>query len=112
LSITGELPGGTRVPPGIPESVSHPICMKKKLLLVFTLLATVCAPSATHAAADYPLKKCIVTGDAFGGDLGEPIKITYKGRQILLCCKSCVRKFNKEPEKYLAILDKEIAKRK
>ena len=30
---------------------------------------------------------------------------TYKGREVILCCNSCVKKFNRDPEKYVAILD-------
>ena len=45
--------------------------------------------------------KCIVTGDPLGGDNGPPVSVTYKGQVIKLCCKSCVKKFNANPEKYL-----------
>ena len=61
--------------------------------------------SAGVRADDYPTKKCIVTGDLLGGDTGTPIEIKYNGRLIRLCCKGCVKKFNKDPEKYVKILD-------
>lgn len=39
---------------------------------------------------------------------GEPIDpgitTTYQGQTIALCCKSCLRKFNRDPEAYLAEL--------
>lgn len=77
--------------------------------LLIAAIATLTALSSAHAGGSYPLKKCIVTGDAFGGDLGPPIDVTYQGRLVRLCCKSCVKKFNKDPKKYLAILDREMS---
>ena len=69
-----------------------------RTLIVATAFAI--AAGASTFAADS--KTCIVTGDTFGGDKGAPVSVTYKGRTIMLCCKSCVRKFNASPEKYLA----------
>jgi len=68
------------------------------ILIATSLLAT----SATLSFADdYPLKTCIVTGDVLGGDLGPAVEIHHNGQLIKLCCKSCVAKFNRDPEKYL-----------
>lgn len=52
----------------------------------------------------YPLDWCLVSGDALGGD-GSTIDHVYKGRLVQLCCKGCIRAFDQDPEKYLAILD-------
>ena len=41
------------------------------------------------------------TAQAFGGDMGEPYVFTYKDREVKLCCKGCLKDFNKEPEKYV-----------
>lgn len=30
--------------------------------------------------------------------------VNYRGETIYLCCKSCIRKFNKNPERYWAVL--------
>ena len=68
-----------------------------------------CATSAPLHAAAYPLKMCVVTGDEIGD---TPVDVNYQGRTIRLCCKSCVRKFNANPAKYVAIYDREVAKRK
>lgn len=84
----------------------------KKILSICFLLGTLTAISIPAHADDYPIKTCVVTGDAFGGDLGPPIDVTYKGRKVRLCCKSCVKKFNANPEKYVAILDAQAAKQK
>jgi len=80
--------------------------MKTPVLTILAALAMSVASVATSFAADaYPLKTCVVSGDVYGGDLGPPVKVTYKGREVLLCCSSCVKKFNRDPEKYMAILD-------
>jgi len=66
----------------------------------FSLLAasTLILTSGSFAA---DATKCIITGDSLGGDNGPPVSVTYKGQVIKLCCKSCVKKFNANPEKYL-----------
>lgn len=65
------------------------------------------APEAPAAAAasdptakPYPLKVCIVSGEALGS-MGEPMKFTYKGQEIKLCCKGCDKKFQAEPDKFI-----------
>ena len=63
------------------------------------------------ARADYPLKTCVVSGDEFdGGKMGRPRDYVYQApgqpdRLVRLCCKDCVRDFNKAPEKYLQKID-------
>jgi YHS domain-containing protein len=47
---------------------------------------------------------CPVSGEEFGGDMGEPVPVAYKGRTVKLCCKMCKAKFDKDPAKYLARL--------
>ena len=84
--------------------------MKKTIVVLTIAIATLTLHPAAYAGPSaYPLKTCIVTDD----DLGDtPIDITYKGRLVRLCCKSCVRKFNANPDKYMAVLDKALAKKK
>jgi YHS domain-containing protein len=60
----------------------------------------------------YPLKTCIVSGEEFGGDMGDPVVIEYQGREIKFCCSSCVKKFNKDPEKYIKSLDEKAKQQK
>ena len=43
---------------------------------------------------------CPVTGDQLG-DMGVPIKVRVQDRDVFVCCKGCVAKVQKEPEKYL-----------
>lgn len=48
---------------------------------------------------------CPVSGEAIeGGEMGESVSLSYKGRTIKFCCNMCPPKFAKEPAKYLAKL--------
>jgi YHS domain-containing protein len=46
-------------------------------------------------------KYCTVTGELLDGAEGEPIKLTYLGKQYLFCCNGCVKKFKSEPMIYI-----------
>lgn len=48
----------------------------------------------------YPLETCVVSGEKLG-EMGKPYVFTHEGREIKLCCKSCLKDFNKEPAKYV-----------
>lgn len=67
------------------------------------------------AVAAYPLTNCVVSGDKLeDGDMGPPISYVYKqdgkpDRLVRLCCKGCVKDFNKSPEKYLKMIDEAAA---
>jgi YHS domain-containing protein len=45
-------------------------------------------------------KTCPVTGEALES-MGTPIPVTVKGQTIYVCCKSCVAKVQRDPDKYL-----------
>lgn len=58
------------------------------------------------SAADvkpYPLTTCIVSGDKI--DPSVPA-VVHNGQQVKFCCKSCVKKFQAAPDKYLIKLPK------
>jgi hypothetical protein len=38
--------------------------------------------------------------------MGAPYRFVHEEQEIKLCCKPCIRKFNKNPEKYLVNLPK------
>lgn len=61
--------------------------------------------------ATYPLKTCAVSGEAFGGEMGKPVKITHEGTDVYLCCKSCLKDFNAEPAKYVKMVKDAAAKK-
>ncbi len=49
---------------------------------------------------------CPVT-DEMLGSMGAPIKVDVDGKTVWICCKGCKGKLLKNPEKYLAKLNKE-----
>ena len=53
----------------------------------------------------YPMTTCVVSGEAFGGEMGDPINVVYKNRLVRLCCKMCKGDFNENPQAYIAKLD-------
>ena len=53
----------------------------------------------------YTLATCIVSDEKLG-DMGDPHVIQYKGREIKFCCDHCEKDFSKEPQKFLAKLEK------
>ena len=67
-----------------------------------------------NTAADYPLTTCVVSGDKLDGDMGAPFDYTYKedgkpDRLVRFCCKNCLKDFQKDPAKYLKMIDEAAA---
>jgi YHS domain-containing protein len=58
---------------------------------------------------DYPLKKCVVSGDPLG-EHGKVVKVSYEGTDIYLCCKDCMKDFKKDPAKYARMVKDARAK--
>lgn len=64
-------------------------------------------------AKAYPLKTCIVTGEKLDADPSmTPYAFVHEGQEIKLCCKSCKKKFDKEPATYLKKMNDAVAKEK
>jgi YHS domain-containing protein len=59
----------------------------------------------------YPLETCVVSGEKLG-EMGKPHTFDYKGQEIKLCCKNCLKDFNKEPAKYIKKMDEVEARKK
>ena len=96
-----------------------------KTLALATLFLGALTPAFAGKAVDgikshdsYPLKTCVVTGDELGREMGDPYVFIYKdpknpndpGREVRLCCKSCLKDFNEDPAKYLKKLDEAAAR--
>jgi transposase-like protein len=67
---------------------------------------------------DYPLPTCLISGEKLGGDMGAPIDYLEKGkdgkaspRLVRFCCKSCIKTFQKDSEKYLKMIDEAKSKK-
>jgi len=54
--------------------------------------------------ASYPLKTCVVSGEALGS-AGEPFEQVQGTRLVRLCCKDCVASLKKDPAKFMAQID-------
>jgi hypothetical protein len=55
---------------------------------------------AAEKAKPYPLKKCVVSDEDLGS-MGDPYVFTHKGQEVKLCCKGCLKDFNKNPDKFV-----------
>jgi YHS domain-containing protein len=44
--------------------------------------------------------RCVV----MGGKINEDVYVDYKGQRVYFCCAGCIKKFNKNPEKYLGMM--------
>jgi hypothetical protein len=94
------------------KSTLHRALLVSSLLLVSGTFPALAADAAkTETSSAYPLTTCVVSGEALeGGDMGGPIDYIHKeegkpDRLVRFCCSSCVKKFKKDPAKYLAKLD-------
>ena len=52
----------------------------------------------------YPLDTCIVSGEALGS-MGDAVVKIHDGREVKFCCAGCIKKFDKDPAKYIAAAD-------
>lgn len=85
--------------------------MKKRVITFIVAVFASCAASAAEVRP-YPSDVCIVSGNKLGS-MGKPVTMVYKGQEVKFCCKPCVAKFNRNPEKYLKkIAPKEEAPKK
>ncbi|MHC4414982.1 MAG: hypothetical protein ACYS0G_06845 [Planctomycetota bacterium] len=55
----------------------------------------------------YPLDTCPVSGKQLGS-MGPPIVMMHEGREVRLCCKGCIRGFEKGAADYLEKIDRAI----
>lgn len=90
----------------------------KKLIacIVFAVMACLATlivrADGTNSVAQptpYPLDYCVVSGDKLG-DMGTPLEFIYQtngiNQEIKFCCPDCKPKFLKDPDKYMAIIQK------
>jgi hypothetical protein len=74
------------------------------------------AAASNSRPVPYPLKTCIVSGEKFGGDMGDPVVFVYSNKdvnqEVKFCCPMCKPKFLADPDKYLKIIHDAEAKAK
>lgn len=61
------------------------------------------SPPETPEAKAYPLDVCVVSGEKLGS-MGKPHVINHKGTEVRFCCDDCLPEFNKDPDKYVAMV--------
>jgi len=74
-------------------------------------LAGLAADKKTEKPKPYPLKTCVVSDEKLG-DMGDAYVFVHEGREIKLCCKSCLKDFKKDPAKYIKKIEEAEAKAK
>jgi hypothetical protein len=85
--------------------------MKTLSLLAISTVALFTASSLVSGAdakkaKPYPLATCVVTDEKIGADPGmKPYVFTHEGREVKLCCKSCLKDFKKDTAKYMAKIE-------
>lgn len=88
--------------------------MKTILTLMASAFLASCAGSGTTATTSmtsattgevkrYTRNTCIVSDNKLGS-MGTPITKVYADQEVKFCCKPCIAKFEKDPQKYLAKL--------
>lgn len=68
-------------------------------------LATLDKAVVEQQGKDYALKTCPVSKEQFGGDMGKPVDLVIGGRLVRLCCKACNKDVEKDPAKFIAMVD-------
>ena len=73
------------------------------------------ATATTTAAIEQPLaianKICPVSGEKIkAGEMGEMVTKEYNGKMVNLCCKMCIKDFDKNPAKFTKIAEDEVNK--
>lgn len=74
------------------------------LLAALVAVPALGAEEGAQKERPYPLTTCVVSGEDLGS-MDDAIIIQHEGREVRLCCRNCVRKFQKDPARYMAKLD-------
>lgn len=76
--------------------------MKTTLILLAGAFLVLSAPTAEASAKVKPYRSnmCAVTDNKLGS-MGRVVTIVHEGQEVKFCCRPCVRKFQKNPQKYL-----------
>lgn len=79
--------------------------MKRNIAIIAVALITGLGAACAAPAKTKPYTKdtCIVSGNKLGS-MGTPVTRVHEGQEVKFCCKPCVKKFEKNPSKYLADL--------
>ncbi|MFN4873814.1 MAG: hypothetical protein ACK5JP_08390 [Akkermansiaceae bacterium] len=73
--------------------------MKKIPTLLSAAVLASCATGGSNVKP-YLADTCIVTDNKLGS-MGTPVTKVYGDQEVKFCCKPCVAKFEKDPQRYL-----------
>ena len=94
------------------KSIFKFICAAILAVTIATPIALRAGDSPEAKPKPYPLNTCIVTGEKLDADPAmTPYTFVHEGQEIKLCCKSCKKKFDKDPATYLKKLKDAPAKK-
>ncbi len=84
--------------------------MRSIILSCICILGGMAEEAKPAAVKPYPLDHCLLMD---GGKVDKDSATeVYQGQEFRFCCKGCVRRFKKDPDKYLKQLAEEVAKKK
>lgn len=73
-------------------------------LLVGAVSVGAAEAKKAKAPRPYPLETCLVSGEKLGS-MGEAFVFEHDGREVMLCCKSCKKDFDRDTKKLVAKFD-------
>lgn len=82
--------------------------MRKRICFIVIIALTMCMLNPLFSAeevVEFENTICPVSGEKIIE--GEVVQYEYDGTIYNLCCKMCAKDFGKDPEKYIAILEKQ-----
>jgi YHS domain-containing protein len=82
------------------DEIMRPTRCLLATIFAATLLLGFLSPPRSEAAVQ---TKCPV----IGGLVNKRVFFDYRGKRVYFCCPPCVREFQKDPEKYMRILEKQ-----
>lgn len=84
------------------KPLNHPATAVLTAALLLSPLALLAADKKADKPKPYPLNTCVVTDEKLGADPSmQPYVFTHEGREIKLCCKSCLKDFKKDTASYI-----------
>ena len=101
----------TSIPTEQTVSIPEPAPQPAPITTTSTPIITKTAPptpeppalASEQSVKPYPLEICLVTDEPLD-EWDEMQRIVYQNQEMKFCCKMCLKKFNANPDKYLALL--------
>jgi YHS domain-containing protein len=71
-----------------------------RITLALTTSALLISCASSTGIKPYTSDTCVITDNKLGS-MGTPITKTYGNQEVKFCCRPCIAKFEKNPDKYL-----------